>query len=312
MWSQKASSFADSVGLAFNFTVGISLFFLIAISIFMIYCIVRYYHTKNKNPSTHDGSVALEVIWTVIPTILVIVMFYLGYLAYTEMRNIPDNAMKIQVTAGKWFWKYKYANGVEQSDKEGLKVPIDTPVELELISHDVVHSFSVPAFRVKWDVMPGIQGRDNNKMWFKATKEGSFEIFCAEYCGLDHSRMLSKVVVVPKADFESWYASAAVDLANKANENPGEKLYQAKGCFACHSIDGTKKVGPSFKNLWGSTHVVVSGGTEKKQTVDEAYIIKSIKTPMADIVKGYPPAMPPQNLSAEELKQLVEYIKTLQ
>lgn len=311
MWSQAASTFADDVGLAFNFTMAVGFFFLVTITLFMFYCMVKFYHKRHPNPSTNDGSVLLEVIWTVIPTILVVVMFYLGYLAYANIRNIPANAMKVKVTAGKWYWKYKYENGVEQSDKQGLRVPINTPIELDMISNDVIHSFSIPAFRVKWDVLPGINGRENNKMWFEATKNGEFEIFCAEYCGLDHSRMMSKVVVLPKPEFEKWYAAAGEGVAAAADDNPGEKLYNSKGCFACHSTDGSKKVGPTFKGLWGKTHKVVTGGTERNQIVDEAYFIKSLKQPMEDVVKGFPPAMPPQNLSAEETKQIIEFVKSI-
>ena len=311
MWFQKASTFADSVGLAFNFTMAVSFFFLIAITLFMIYSIYRYYHKRNPKPSNVEGSVALEVVWTVIPTVLVLLMFYFGFLAYKDIRAIPKDALKVKVIAGKWYWRFQYPNGVELSDKEGLKVPLNKPVVLELHSKDVVHSFFVPAFRVKLDAMPVPEGRAPNTMWFQATKTGNFEIFCAEYCGLDHSRMLSKVVVVEPNEFDSWYQKTGAEAAQATQKLPGEKLYTEKGCFACHSIDGSKKVGPTFKGLFGKTEHVTTGGSKRKITADETYLKKSILEPAADIVEGFPPAMPPQNLTEKEVKDLIEYIKSL-
>lgn len=311
MWFQEASTFVEGIDKAFNFTMAVSVFFLITITIFVIYCLVRFSYKRNPNPSNNDGNVVLEVLWTVIPTILVIIMFFYGYAAYSNYRNIPQGAMKVKVYAGKWYWKFKYANGIELSGKQGMKVPINKPVELELISNDVVHSFFVPAFRVKLDVMPTSEGRANNTMWFQATKKGEFEIFCAEYCGLDHAQMLSKVVVVNQQEFDGWYKGAGSAQAKKGKESPGKKLYQSKGCFACHTIDGKKGLGPSFKGLWGKKETVVTGGTERKQVVNAAYIEKSLKNPNADIVKGFQPIMPPQKLSKKEMQQMIDFIKSM-
>jgi cytochrome c oxidase subunit 2 len=226
------------------------------------------------------------------------------------MRRIPEDAMKITVNAGKWYWKFTYPNGMEQNNDQGLTVPLGQPIQIDLVSDDVVHAFYVPAFRLKMDVMPKPEGAQINRTWFEATKIGSFDILCAEYCGLEHSQMLSKVHVIPQAEFETWVQETEKAVKAAAEENPGEALFQSKGCFACHTTDGTPRIGPSFKGLYGKQEQVLTNNVERTITVDEPYLINSMKNPNQDLVKGYQPVMPPQNLTDEEIQHLIQYIKS--
>jgi len=311
MWEQDASTFVQGVDTAFWFIFGVSAICLIGIAVFMVYCVIRFSRKRNPEATQIHGSWVLEFIWTAIPTLLVLGMFYLGWEGYIQMKRIPDNTLDIVVNGGKWYWKFTYPNGLEQTSDQGMTVPIDQPVKLTLISDDVVHSFYVPAFRLKLDVMPKPEGSRVNETWFQATKTGDFHLLCAEYCGVDHARMLSKIHVVSRDDYDTWYASATEAHEEAKKENPGELAYKSKGCFACHSLDGNKLVGPSFKGIFGKQEVVVTNGQERTITVDEDYLRNSMKNPNADLVKGYQPLMPPQNLTDEEIEHLVEFIKSL-
>jgi cytochrome c oxidase subunit 2 len=214
----------------------------------------------------------------------------------------------------------EYENGVQVAE---LYVPVNRAVRCDLTSQDVIHSFYLPAFKVKQDAVPGVK---NLFLWFIAKQVGTYDIFCAEYCGLNHSHMLSKVHVLPEADFDAWLKTegdkaAALEKATASTEGGenaslpilGEQLSKSKGCVACHSVDGSKLIGPSYKGLYGSKQVVVSGGAEHEVTVDDAYIKKSMLQPTADVVKGFQPLMPSQQglVSDGEIKALTAYIKSL-
>ena len=311
MWDNDASTFVAGVDTAFWFIFAVSAVFLIGIAIFMLFCVFKFSRKRNPEATQIHGSVMLEFIWTAIPTLLVLGMFYLGWEGFIQMRRIPEDAMNIQVNAGKWYWKFTYPNGMEQTNDQGLTVPVNTPVKVTLVSDDVVHSFYIPAFRLKLDVMPKPEGAKHNETWFQAKKTGDFDLLCAEYCGVDHAQMMAKVHVIPEAEYASWYNKATEDVETAKQENPGEMVYKSKGCFACHTIDGNKGIGPSFKNLFGKTEIVVTNGADREITVDEEYIRASLLNPGADIVKGFQPLMPPQVLTEEEINHLVEYIKSL-
>lgn len=306
-----ASVFVNDVDFSFWLTFTISAIFLVAISVFLIFSIFRYSKKNNPEPSNFEGHAGLEVVWTVIPTILVLFIFYFGMQGFLKMRNVPDNAMEVKVDAGMWWWKFTYPNGLEQSTKDGLTVPVDTPIYLPLHSVDVIHSFYVPAFRVKMDVVPKAPGDALNYTWFESGQVGDYDLFCAEYCGVNHSQMLSKVHVLSKEDYEAWYASASEGQEKLKSESPGKALLTSKGCVACHSTNGTKLVGPSFQGLFGKTETVVTDGVERQVVVNDAYLKQSMKEPSRDIVKGFQPLMPPLPLSDKEIEQLVEYIKSL-
>jgi len=191
------SEFVKSVDFAFFFIIAVSVFFLVLITVLMIYFVFRYNRKRNPKAKNIHGNVPLEILWTVVPTILVLFMFYFGWIGYKEMSSIPKDAIVVDVTAQMWKFNFKYSNG-RVSDT--LYVPVNKPVKVVLKSLDVNHAFYIPAFRVKKDVIPGRQ----NTAWFTATEEGSYTIFCAEYCGLNHSYMYTRVVAVPENNFNTW------------------------------------------------------------------------------------------------------------
>ncbi len=306
-----ASIFAQDVDFTFWFILWISLFFLVFITGFIIFSIIKYNRKNNPVPSNVHGNTGLEIVWTIIPTILVMLFFYFGLQGFLKMRDVPENAMEIKVDAGMWWWKFTYPNGLEQNTAQGLTVPADTPIYLPLHSDDVVHSFYVPAFRVKMDVVPKAAGAEDNYTWFEATQIGDFDLFCAEYCGLNHAQMITKVHVLTKPDFQAWLDEQSAEQLKQKAENPGQALITSKGCFACHSSDGTKLIGPSFKGLFGKTEMVVTNGEDREITVDEAYLKTAIMEPGKDIVKGYQPLMPPLPMTADEVQAIIEHIKEL-
>jgi cytochrome c oxidase subunit 2 len=203
------SNFVESVDTAFMVVMVISVFFLVAVTFLMILFVIKYNRKKNKKAVNIHGNIPLEVTWTVIPTILVLVMFWFGWVGYKQMSDVPEKAYPIDVTAQMWQFKFKYQNGVVT---DTLYVPANTPVKLNLNSLDVNHAFFIPAFRVKKDVIPG----RTNVVWFEA-KEGSYDIACAEYCGLNHWDMYTRVVVLPQNNFEFWLNNAAVKDTTKTD-----------------------------------------------------------------------------------------------
>ena len=298
-----ASNFVEGVDLSFSIILGASIFFLITITIVMIYFVFRYRKSKNPTASNIHGNDKLEIIWTVIPTILVLVMFYFGWMGYKPMREVPDDAIPIKVYGQMWSWSYEYENG-KRSDK--LVVPLNKAVKLDLISRDVVHSFYIPAFRIKEDVVPGY----DNFMWFIAQEEGSYNVFCAEYCGERHAYMLSTVEVVPETEYYAWLDKSDIP----EGQHPGLTIMQQNACLTCHSLDGSKLIGPTFQGIYGRKEVVVEDGVEKEISVDDDYIIKSMYEPNAQVVKGYTPGLMiayKDQISEEDIKQIIEYFKTL-
>ena len=295
-----ASSFAPLVDRAFIFILGTSVLLLVAVTGVMIYFAVRYRRSRNPHPAQIEGSAILETIWTVLPTILVLVMFYYGWAGFKVMRDVPKGAMQVTVKAQMWSWLFEYENGKQSPE---LIVPTGRPVALNLHSADVIHSFFVPAFRFKEDCVPGRV----NRAWFQTVRDGEFDVLCAEYCGELHSAMYSKVVSVPADSFDTW-------LGLDAGPPTGRQLITLRGCVACHSIDGSKLVGPSFLGVFGKRETVLSGGVEREVTIDEEYLRRSILEPKADLVKGYQDQMPEQRtlVTDEEVEAIIKFIKGLQ
>lgn len=206
------SEFVKSVDFAFFFIIGISVFFLVLITGLMIYFVIKYNRKRNPKAKNIHGNVTLEILWTAIPTVLVLFMFYSGWVGYKEMSSIPEDSMVVNVSAQMWKFSFKYDNG---KVTDTLYVPVNRPVKVVLNSIDVNHAFYIPAFRVKKDIIPGKE----NTAWFTATEVGSHPIFCAEYCGLNHSYMYTEVVVLSLDDFLKWSSSNAVQTANVINKN---------------------------------------------------------------------------------------------
>lgn len=303
MFSQ-ASNFVEGVDLAFAVITGISLVFLVGITFAMIYFVIKYSRKNNPVAKNVKESKSLEIIWTVVPTLLVLVMFYYGWVGYAPMRDFPDDAIQVKATGRMWSWSFEYENG---KISPTLIVPINKAVTLNLYSPDVLHSLYIPAFRVKEDVVPGI----NNKMWFEANILGEYDILCAEYCGERHSYMMSMVEVLTQEEYDAWY-NAKDESENEAEA--GLKLLQVNGCVACHSLDGTRLVGPTFKGLWNSTKNVTTGVVSRQVTADAEYIKESIYNPSKDVVDTYPKVMISykESINEEQLKQINAYLKSIE
>jgi cytochrome c oxidase subunit 2 len=288
----------------------VALAFIVFLSALMILFVIKYNRKKHKKAEQIEGSTALEVAWTIIPIMIAMVMFYYGWEGYTPMNKIPANAMKVTAVGRMWSFTFLYENGKQSPD---LVVPVDSPVNVKLTSLDVLHSLFIPEFRIKSDMVPGRE----KQMWFRSDREGEYEVFCAEYCGLRHSYMSSKVRVLPKEEFDKWLGDTAVVTKTAGAANPGaagEAIIKNQGCIACHSTDGTKIVGPTFKGLFGHEVTVMKDGQAVKVTADEAYITRSIYEPNAEIVQGFPQGQMQTYkgmVSEDDIAKIIEYLKTL-
>jgi cytochrome c oxidase subunit 2 len=300
-----ASNFVEGVDNAFMVIMGISIFLLILITTVMMYFIFKYNKKRHPVAANIDGNNFLELVWTIIPTILVMLMFWYGYIGYAPMKQVPDDAIDITVTARMWSWTFEYDNG-RKSDR--LIVPHNKPVKLDLVSVDVLHSLYIPAFRIKEDVVPG----GDNFMWFIGQKLGSYDILCAEYCGLRHSYMITKLDVISPEEYEEWYEMSADSMMSQ--EEMWYDITRTNGCIGCHSTDGSKIMSTSFKDLYGAKKVIIVDGEEKTITVDKPYLRKSIVDPNSEIVKGYNVGIMPvykDLISDEDVEKIILYIKSL-
>lgn len=307
---EQASEFAPSVDWLNNLITDISVFFTVAIVGSMIYFAIRYRRRNGVDHETDriEGSHLLEIIWTAVPTVICIYVAAYGYVIFEDLRAIPNDkeAVVINVQGQKWKWDFEYANGKKTTGE--FVVPVNEPIKLIMTSTDVLHSFFVPAMRVKSDVIP----KQYTYLWFKPVKTGEYHTFCTEYCGTNHSGMLARLRVVSKAEYERWLAddSEALRMSRMKPSDLGKTLYVQKTCNVCHSLDGSRLVGPSFLKLYGREEEMESG---EKITADENYIKNSIINPNAQIVKGYAPAMPSFSgqLSDDEIHALIAFIKTI-
>lgn len=295
----------QKVDTVFILIFAVTLFFLAVVTLVMIYFVYRYNRKRHPLPEPSPShNFWLEFIWTAIPTLLFIAMFYYGWTGYLALRQVPDDAIPVKAIGRMWTWTFEYANG-KTSDK--LVVPVGKAVKVEIISRDVLHSFYVPAFRVKRDAVPGM----SSHAWFRVPGPGSYDIFCAEFCGVGHSSMLSTVEAVPEAEFQQWYREKETVAA--ASTTTGQGLLTRYGCVACHSLDGSKRIGPSFKGIFGRKVVVTRQGREETIVADDAYLKSSILQPQADIVKGYPPVMQSfADMPGKDIEAILDYLKTLE
>lgn len=315
MFSSNLSNFAESVNTAFIVILSIILTFLIGLTFALILFTIKYRESKNPVASQFRGNNTLEIIWTVIPLLLVMGMFYYGWTAWKPMESDPpDDAMHIETTARMWKWNFKYPNG-QRTDT--LYIPVGKPVALDMKAIDVIHSLYIPAFRLKKDVVPGTP----RTAWFIANSPGTYDLFCTEYCGLEHSSMITSVKVLTQDDYEKWYSdttSSSLTMdGTETVETPamkGKQIVRQIGCNACHSTDGTKIVGPSYLGVFGHKVTVITDGKERTIEANEEYIRRSILEPNADIVKGYSKGLMlsyKDQLTGEEINYIIEYIKSI-
>jgi cytochrome c oxidase subunit II len=301
IFPEQASTIATEVDHLAIFLLVVACFFTVLIFGAIFYFAIRYRRRSERElPQAPHGVMTLEILWTVIPFGLTMVMFTWGARLFFEESSPPANALPIYAVGKQWMWKIEHIGG--QREINELHVPVNRAVRLTMTSEDVIHSFFVPAFRTKQDVVPGRY----STLWFTATKPGKYHLFCAEYCGNRHSGMIGWVYVMEPRDYENWLSGGAP--AATMSEG-GEKLFHDLACANCHKADGSGRC-PSLVGLFGKTVQLTGGG---KVVADEAYIRESILQPAAKIVAGYQPIMPTfQGLVNEDgVLQLVEYVKSL-
>ncbi len=301
LFPPSASTVAVEMDLLYAFIVAVCAFFTVLVAALVVYFTVKY---RRRNPddvgADIHGSLSLELTWTFIPFVLSLVMFAWGASLFFRLATPPANAMELFVVGKQWMWKVQHPEGVREINE--MHVPIGRPVRITLGSEDVLHDYSIPAFRVKMDAVPG----KLTTLWFEATTPGRYHIFCAEYCGTKHSGMIGEVIVMQPQDYEVWLAGGR--STGTAAQN-GERLFSDLACITCHKTDSTGR-GPSLLGVFGSQVELTSG---QKVTADENYLRESIMNSQAKIVKGYAPLMPvfQGQMSEENVLLLISYIKSL-
>jgi cytochrome c oxidase subunit 2 len=302
LYPEQASNFAPNVDALMVYITAVCLFFAVAITAAIVIFFFKFHRKKADDigVTTHEDP-RLEAAWLVIPAILALTMFAGGAVVYVDYRRAPLDTLDIYVIGKQWMWKAQQPTGLKEINE--LHVPVGRNVKLILASEDVIHDFSIPAFRVKMDVVPG----HYNTMWFQPTKAGRYHFFCSQYCGTNHALMGGWVTVMEPTDYAAWLSGSS-----DANANPvaaGEKLFAEKACNTCHLGDGKGRA-PSLNGVYGAKVLLVDGSTV---TADDAYVRESILTPNAKIVAGYQPLMPTfqGQLTEEQILSLLAYIKSL-
>jgi cytochrome c oxidase subunit 2 len=299
------STIAGDVDALFNFMLYASAI-IFAIVIGGVGYFVWRYRARGKDKATSGvaENTKLEITWTAIPLILVIIVFFWGFNIYMKMNVVPKDAIEIKVTAQKWFWAFDYNTG--NSTVNELVVPAGKAIKLLMSSKDVIHSFFVPQFRIKMDILPNRY----TVTWFEAPNPGNYDLLCTEYCGKGHSEMIGIVRVVGEREYNEWLEAGAATGEGMTLAEYGAVLYKSKACITCHSIDGSATVGPSFKGSFAGNRVLDNGTSI---IVDENYIRESILNPQTKIAAGFEPVMPTYQgiLKDRQIDAMVEYIKSL-
>lgn len=303
----EASTASKGIDALHATVISISLLGALGVAVLVArYVIANRRRQADRTTPRIEASVAREIALSTAIFVLFAAFWVVGFRQYAQIESPPENAMTVYVTAKQWMWELAYDDGTSEQDL--LVVPIDTPVKLVMTSRDVIHSFYVPAFRLKQDVLPGRYVT----LWFQATMPGDFDIFCAEYCGISHSNMHGIVRVLSRADYDAWTGAARSHVPDATKlANRGAAVAARRQCLACHSVDGTRKAGPTWRNLYGSTQTMQDG---RHLRVDDAYLARSILDPNADRVAGYPNEMPSYAgaVDPDEITAIVAYVRSLQ
>jgi cytochrome c oxidase subunit II len=299
LWPQQASTMASRVDALYIFLLIVTGLMTLLIFVCLIYFAARYRHRPGVRAEQIEGSTALEITWSTIPFLIFMVIFAWGAVVYFKERTPPADSTEVYIVAKQWMWKAEHAEG--QREINELHVPVGRDVKLIMTSQDVIHSFFVPAFRLKQDVLPGRYTVE----WFRATKPGVYHLFCAEYCGTQHSGMVGDIVVMEPAQYEAWINGGSGGPLSAA----GEKIFAELGCVTCHRSDIQGR-GPNLQGVFGKPVQLADGRTV---TADENYLRECILDPGAKRVKGFQPIMPTfQGLvSEEQVNALVAYIKSI-
>jgi cytochrome c oxidase subunit 2 len=296
-----ASTFAWQVDYLYFLLIALSVLFTVGVFAVLIIFSVKYRRRSNdERPTPIHGSTALELAWSIIPLFMAIGVFTLGAEIYFRMYRPPADAIDIFVVGKQWMWKIQHPDGMREINE--LHIPVNQPVKLTMTSEDVIHAFSVPAFRTKRDVVPGRY----TTMWFEATETGEFHLFCAEYCGTQHSTMIGRVVVMEAVEYQQWLGGG---VSGESMVDAGARQFEQLGCATCHKAESVGR-GPTLVGVFGEP---VQLDTGEIITTDEAYVRESILAPSTKIVNGYQPIMPTfqGQISEETLMQLLTYIKSL-
>jgi len=299
---ESASTVSWKVDALYFYLSGVTLFFALLISAVLIFFVIRYRRrTPYEIPRPVAGSHKLETIWTIIPFIIAMTMFAWGARVYFDQYKPPENAIEVYVVGKQWMWKLQHATG--QREINELHVPVNRKIKLIMTTEDVIHDFFVPAFRTKADVIPGRYVT----LWFEATKTGRYHLFCAEYCGMNHSGMTGSVIVMEPREFDDWLSG---NTGAMTPANAGQQLFQTLGCASCHGANGEGGRGPTLAGIFGNNQTLQTGEIVR---VDEGYIRESILNPQAKLVTGFGPIMPTfqGQVSEDQMVQLIAYIKSL-
>src|SRR5215472_2474669 len=300
LWPVKASTIAGNVDALYVFLLVLSTLMSVGIFTMIVVFAVRFRKRRGVEAEQIEGSTPLEVTWSVVPLGIFMVIFLWGAAIYFQERTPPQGATDVYVVAKQWMWKLQHQEGAREINE--LHIPVGENVRMIMTSQDVIHSFYVPAFRIKQDVLPGRY----TTAWFHATKPGTYHLFCAEYCGTQHSGMIGQVVVMEPAQYQAWLSGGS---ASGTLAETGEALFQQLGCSTCHRSD-TEGRGPSLAGVFGKPVRLEDGRT---LMADENYVRESILSPAAKIVAGFKPIMPTFQgmVSEEQLNALVAYVKSL-
>lgn len=300
---ESASTLSWKVDAIYFYLSGITLFFALLISAVLVFFVIRYRRrSPYEIPRPIAGSHKLETLWTIIPFVIAMTIFGWSARVYFEQYRPPTNAVEIYVVAKQWMWKIQHSTG--QREINELHIPVGRKIKLIMTTEDVIHDFFVPAFRIKADVIPGKYTTE----WFEATKPGTYHLFCAEYCGMNHSGMIGQVVVMEPREFDNWLTG---NVGNSTPAVAGQQLFQSMGCVSCHGANGEGGRGPALAGLFGRVTPLAGGQSVR---ADEAYVRESILNPQAKLVDGFGPIMPTfqGQLSEDQLVQLLAFIKSLQ
>jgi cytochrome c oxidase subunit 2 len=300
LFPERASALAWQVDGLYFLLVAVSAFFTLLIFLVIFIFAVKYRRSAHPHPVQIEGSLPLELAWTLIPLGICMIFFAWGSLIYFQEARPPKGAMEIYVVGKQWMWKFEHTTGQREIDQ--LHIPVGADVRMIMSSQDVIHSFFVPAFRVKTDVLPGRY----TETWFHTTKVGTYHLFCSQYCGTDHSGMIGQVIVMEPTAFQAWLSEGGASGSLAAN---GQQLFQQLGCSTCHRSD-TQGRGPNLVGIYGKPVLLDDGRTV---TADENYVRESILNPGAKVVAGFKPIMPSfqGQVSEESLMALVAYVKSL-
>lgn len=303
IFPEAASEMAVEVDYVTYALLGIVTFFSVGIALAIVIFIARYWHSRPVDRTFHPSRLThwvVELTWMIIPLMILLVMFFWGATVYVHAHRPPDDALEVNVVAKQWMWKVAHRSG--RREINALHVPVGRPVRLTLISEDVIHSFFVPAFRVKQDVLPGRY----TTLWFEAIKPGSYHLFCAEYCGTDHSKMIGEVVVMEPEEYARWSESEQRDSLAQA----GRRRVESLGCLQCHGLIDGRQAGPALPGLYGQTVLLASGEAVR---ADDNYLRRSILEPASQMRAGFTAKMPSYEgqIDPEAMLEIIAYLRSI-